>query len=95
MVTCSRTCTPIKVLLCALFSTTLLMCLMVMPFMVHISLAKLWCDREVPKTVVRVVILSYIVLTETELFYIFVMALLRLEYELFLYIKGVDETIVV
>ncbi|MPC08071.1 hypothetical protein E2C01_000644 [Portunus trituberculatus] len=75
--TCSRTTTSVKILLCALFSTTLLMCVVVMPFMAHLSLAKLWCDREVPRTLLHIVILSYIVLTMMELFYIFVMALLR------------------
>ncbi|KAK8403654.1 hypothetical protein O3P69_000031 [Scylla paramamosain] len=77
VVTCSRTSTSSKILLCALFSTTLLMCVVVMPFMVHLSLAKLWCDRGVPRPLLHVVILNYIVLTMMELFYIFVMALLR------------------
>ncbi|XP_050693421.1 uncharacterized protein LOC126984068 [Eriocheir sinensis] len=77
VVSCPRTNPSVKVLLCALFSTTLLMCLVVMPFMAHLSLGKLWCDRDASKPVLRVLIHTYVVLTQMELLYIFVMALLR------------------
>lgn len=77
VVGCSRTRPSIKVLLCALFSSALLMCLVVMPFMAHLSLAKQWCDREVSVRAIQGSLLVYVVLTETELFFIVVLAFLR------------------
>ncbi|XP_050731456.1 uncharacterized protein LOC127006019 [Eriocheir sinensis] len=77
VVSCPRTMLPVKVILCALFSTTLLMCLLMMPFMAHLSLHKLWCDREISTSVLIVFIPGYVALNVMELFYIFVMALLR------------------
>ncbi|XP_063840171.1 uncharacterized protein LOC135088990 isoform X2 [Scylla paramamosain] len=77
VVGCSRTPPAVKILLCALFSSTLLMCLLVMPFMAHVGVSKVRCDGQVPKMAIRVVVTMYIILTEMELLHISLMALLR------------------
>ncbi|XP_045118185.1 uncharacterized protein LOC123508515 [Portunus trituberculatus] len=77
VVGCSRTPPAVKILLCALFSSTLLMCLLVMPFMAHVGVSKARCDGQIPIMAIRVVITIYIILTEMELLYISLMALLR------------------
>ncbi|XP_050693410.1 D(2) dopamine receptor-like isoform X2 [Eriocheir sinensis] len=77
VVGCPRTRPSVKVLLCGLFSSTLLMCLSVMPFMAHVGLAKMYCDIYISKTLTRVMLTLYIVLTEMEIIYITILALLR------------------
>ena len=77
VVGCSRTPPAVKILLCALFSSTLLMCLLVMPFMAHAGVSKVRCDGQIHKIAIRVIITLYIILTEIELLYITLMALLR------------------
>lgn len=77
MVGCTKTRPSIKVLLCALFSSTLLMSLVEMPFVIHLSLAKLWCDREVSLSTILGLQAVYVVLSVMELYFIFVLALLR------------------
>ena len=53
------------------------MCLLVMPFMAHAGVSKVRCDGQIHKIAIRVVITLYIILTEIELLYITLMALLR------------------
>ncbi|XP_050700685.1 uncharacterized protein LOC126987607 [Eriocheir sinensis] len=74
---CHRTITPVKVILGAIFSCTLLICLVELPFMAHVFLADLRCDEEVPKTVEDGVIITCVIINNMELFYISIMALLR------------------
>ena len=74
---CPRTRPAVKVLLCALFSTTLLMCLLVMPFMAYVGLSKVRCSVYLPTPLIEGMVLLYIVLTEMELLFIVIMAFLR------------------
>ncbi|XP_045118285.1 G-protein coupled receptor 35-like [Portunus trituberculatus] len=77
VVSCPRTRPAVKVLLCALFSSTLLMCVLVMPFMAYVGLSKVRCSVYLPTPLTEGMVLLYIVLTEMELLFIVVMAFLR------------------
>ncbi|XP_050700392.1 rhodopsin-like [Eriocheir sinensis] len=77
VVRCPRSFTPVKVILCAIFSCMLLTCLFVVSFMAYLTLAMLRCDREVSRTVQRGVFAISNILFQMELFYTSVMALLR------------------
>ncbi|XP_050700684.1 uncharacterized protein LOC126987606 [Eriocheir sinensis] len=73
---CQRTITPVKVILGAIFSCTLLLCLVELPFMAHLNLVILRCDK-IPTMVMEGVLISCLVLSNMELFYISIMAFLR------------------
>ncbi|KAK8403656.1 hypothetical protein O3P69_000033 [Scylla paramamosain] len=77
VVGCPKTRPAVKVLLCALFSTTLLMCLLVMPFMAHVGISKVRCSVYLSAPLIEGMVLLYIILTEMELLFIVVMAFLR------------------
>ncbi|XP_050700397.1 uncharacterized protein LOC126987469 [Eriocheir sinensis] len=74
---CPRTITPVKVILGAIFSSTLLLCLVGPPSTANLALSKLRCDGEVPKTVQMFATISVCIFTKMESIYVFVMALLR------------------
>ncbi|KAG0715196.1 hypothetical protein GWK47_012495 [Chionoecetes opilio] len=77
VVGCSKTHPAVKVLLCALFSSTLLMCLLVMPFMAHVGISKIHCNTHIPRALISAMILIYIILMKMEILYITIMAFVR------------------
>ncbi|KAG0713595.1 hypothetical protein GWK47_015872 [Chionoecetes opilio] len=77
VVACSKTHPAVKVLLCALFSSTLLMCLLVMPFMAHVGISKIHCNTHIPRALIWAMIAIYIILTKMEILYIAILAFVR------------------
>ena len=74
---CRRTRPAVKVLLCALFSCILLVCLLVVPFMAYLGMSKLWCEEQANVWVFLGMMGVMLILMETEIYYILVIALLR------------------
>ncbi|KAG7176270.1 hypothetical protein Hamer_G009049 [Homarus americanus] len=78
VLTCKKTQKPLKVLLCSMFTTTLLMCLVVMPFKVEEAMTELLCDpNRMSKGVQISLNLFYTVLAEMEILYIAALAFIR------------------
>ncbi|KAK8404090.1 hypothetical protein O3P69_000265 [Scylla paramamosain] len=74
VVGCPRTRPSVKVLLCALFSTTLLMCLLRLSLYAYFLL---WCDDNSIHLFYNLLSIIGVILTVMELLYIFVIAFLR------------------
>lgn len=76
--TCTKTRPGVKILLCSMLATTLIMCLTTMPLGIEIVLSELLCDpTRMSIDVLIGLTLLYTIMVQMELFYIAALALLR------------------
>lgn len=78
VLTCTKTRPAVKILLCSMLATTLIMCVIVMPFGIEVVLSELLCDpTRISQSVLIGLVLLYTVLVQMEQFYIASLAFFR------------------